>query len=363
MLFRSIPIQWSKDHDSYLGNLLEIYGDTDWAIISKGMNQKFSEIKRTEKDCRDRWRLFLKTGNSNQLWSDKERFLLLVSHRKYKNRWSEIAQVLHKQSRNLIKNRFYTLFRKIRNKVKNDDVYINSLLDLLEINYVLSLIEEYQSIPSENATPEKNYAHKLVQRMDKKKVDDYKVKINKLYKSKGTMEEQFEKCYELYGDGKIEPEKLVIKDEDMECKPLNLNKSDEEIKVRITLPYPKDFDNSELMSCNEKNNFWKSAFLDSQPKSATFSIFSPGSSSAFSQVCSAGVMRDDEGFGFSQFANSVNITKPEKQFSNQLVPPPNPSFRFTSQYTSPQKPMQNPINSFQPTNMPQPHYWFNSGAN
>jgi hypothetical protein len=289
---------WTKDQDDYLACLIETYRNMDWNTIAESMSKKFKESKRTEKECRSRWRMILGADGKKLLWSDRERYLLLTSHLRFKNRWSEIAQILHKANRNLIKNRFYTLFRKIRNRVKNNDVHINSPLDLLEIYYVLQLVEQYFNAPIRAITEEKNYAHKLVQRMDKKKVIDYKVRVTDLYSNKGTIDDLFKECGKLYGE---EGSTAIHEDA---CNHIDLE--DNEEKTKITLPCPKDFDKEKVMSIEEKADFWRCVF-NKQACSAQipYSARNSVSSSLFSQVQSAGsmAMRDDEAFGFSQFIN------------------------------------------------------------
>jgi len=330
---------WTKDQDDYLVHLIENNGNINWSMIAESMAKKFKGIKRTEKECCSRWRMILGTGGKKPLWSDRERYLLLIAHKKYKNRWSEIAQILHKTNRNLIKNRFYTLFRKIKNRVKNNDVYINSPLDLLEIYYVLQLMEQYFNASITTITEEKNYGHKLVQRMDKKKVIDYKIRVTDLYSNKGTIDDLFKECGKLYG----EEEDIVAQDE--ACKHIDLEDNEEESK--ITLPYPKDFNERRIMGIEEKDDFWRCTFYNRQASSAQVSYSARNSvcSSLFSQAQSAGnmAMRDDEGFGFSQF---INHYEDNNKYHNQLFPPSvssaNTQFSYASFSFQPSPRIQEP---------------------
>ncbi len=338
--------EWTKDHDVYLRSLVEMYGDSDWHIVAECMNNKFKECFRTGKDCRNHWKSYLDTTGPKQSWNDRERYLLLVAHQKYKNRWSEVARMLRKQSSNLIKNRFYTLFRKIRNRIKNNDLITTSPLDLLEIYYVLTLIEQYHATLPEKTTveyAEKNYAHKLVQQIDKDKVADYKAKVLELHKGEGTMAELFEKYATVYITKQPETvEENIITKSVPECKEIDFadNENEEEVKIKITLPSPNTFSNSDVMTDEEKDAFWKSAFLSKEPKSDRVQVKSAAydngsvASSVFSQTRSAGpmAMRDDEYFGFSQFATpfeSEEARPAVPKFPNHLLPPSAASFGGT----------------------------------
>lgn len=309
---------WNRGQDDYLADLIKTYGDANWHIIADYMGKRYKYTEFSDKDCHDRWQLFLSRNEKKQLWTNRERYLLLIAHKKHKNRWSEIARMLHKTSRNLIKNRFYTLFRKITNRVKNNDIYINSLLDLLEIYYVLQLVEQYFDIPRANITEEKNYAHKLVQRMDKQKVTDYISRVTALYSKKGTISDLFRECGQLYA------ENIAVESGAMDCNEIAIDDNEEEGK--IILPFPKDFNKERMISNEEKNDFWICAFHNKETKSAQipYSADNSANSSFFSQVQSAGsvAMREDEGFGFSQFINPYEgYESGDKKFYDQLYHP------------------------------------------
>jgi hypothetical protein len=305
------------------------------------MNTKFDSISATPKDCFRYWKIL--TGR-RESWSDKERYLLLIAHQKYKNRWAEVAQMLNKQSRNFVKNRFYTLFRKIRNRIKNGNINVTSLLDLLEILYMILLIEQYCKSPAKKVQQEKNYTYKLVQKIDKEKVAKYKIMLKEVYKNKANMEQLFEKYSTLY---------CSQSHKNSEYKQIDLN----EIEEKIVLPHPKNFINCEVMTTEEKNNFWKAAFSNKQSISPNLFNGLPSSikdlpeCSIFTQPQTTGsTIRDDEGLRFSQL---FGLNKPEKSFGRYHLPPLNggcpratdsdsfrPFFSFTNaELSSPKLPL------------------------
>eukprot|EP00826_Nyctotherus_ovalis_P052834 TRINITY_DN6777_c0_g1_i3.p1 TRINITY_DN6777_c0_g1~~TRINITY_DN6777_c0_g1_i3.p1 ORF type:complete len:234 (-),score=50.98 TRINITY_DN6777_c0_g1_i3:149-850(-) len=133
--------------------------------------------------------------------------------------------------------------------------------------------------------------------MNPAKVLSYKNKVNELYHSKGTTEDLLKECGRLYGGEK----------EGMECGNIELN--EEEGRTRITLPHPRNFGARKKISSEEKDSFWRCAFCDSKEKSAQISSSAKtfACSPFFSQSQSAGAIREDEGFGFSQFVNPFEI--------------------------------------------------------
>jgi len=354
-------LEWTKEHDIYLQSLVEMYGDGDWAIISECMNNKFKGISLSTKDCRTRWKTTLDTSGGKQSWSDRERYLLMVAHRKYKNKWSDVARMLHKQSSNLIKNRFYTLFRKIKNRIKNNDLAISSPLDLLEIYFVIELIEEYhQLLPDKQAHgieySEKNYAYKLVQQIEKTKVAEFKAKIIESHSKEGNITELFNKYEKIYIPQPNLPNpgiNIIIEpahnEEAMDCEEIQFAKEiEEEPKIKITLPRPNSFHNSEAMTDEEKVGFWKNAFAIKESLSAkaqineVHSAFS-ASSAMHDNVYSAGAIssRQDEHFDFSQFATPFEAE--DKKMCAFAAPSSNNFSQYGSQLEIP--PIIHPLTS------------------
>ena len=111
----------------------------------------------------------------------------------------------------------------------------------------------------------------------------------------------------------------------MDCKKIDLLKEPEdEFKIKITLPTPNSFNNSEAMTEEEKDAFWKSAFAIKESRSEKIQVNSARASfSEYSamegQAYSAGAlhMRGDEHHDFSQFAAPFES---EEQKSNMVIP-------------------------------------------
>jgi hypothetical protein len=291
---------WAKDIDDYLIGLVEIYENGDWWLIKESMSRNFKDFRQSEEDCRNRWRFLMSTCEKRAIWTEHERYNLLLGHQKYRNKWSEVARIMKNTTRNITKNRFYTLFRKVRNKVKNIDFNISSSLDLLETYYVLDLMDQYLKVPPESVNDSKYYALKLAQKMDPKKLHDYRNKIAEIYRNKGTMEQLFKECGDLFG--KEDPRRLEEKDETMKCNKIELN--EEEGKKSASLAH-EGLCVKRRMDKRDKDCFKYTSFYDGEIRSAqaTYSALSSVTPSFFSQAQSTGIMREDEGFGFSQFVN------------------------------------------------------------
>ncbi len=186
--------KWSKEQDAFLESIIETYGTRDWNIVADNMNSKFGSVPRTAKQCRLRWQKRQSLSKHN--WSEQEEAELLWAHQKYKNSWSDISTALGGRKSNSIKNRFYTIFRKVKNKIKRGDLTYDSKIELLQIQYVLSVIETYLSTIT---TPEaaaakagKDFICKLVQRIDPTAFASYKAKFAELTAAQPPMQDLFQ---------------------------------------------------------------------------------------------------------------------------------------------------------------------------
>lgn len=138
---------WSKDKECYMKSLITAHGVGNWRLVTESMNRGFPEKPTTEVECKEHWYNNLDPSLTKKQWSDKEEFEMLQAHRKCQNKWTEVAKILNARSNNTIKNRFYSIFRKVKNKIKRSEVFYNSKLELLEIHYMISLMKFYLSHP------------------------------------------------------------------------------------------------------------------------------------------------------------------------------------------------------------------------
>jgi len=124
------------------------------------------------------------THGTEKPWSEQEELKMLIAHQKYKNNWSNVAREIHGRTNNSIKNRFYSIFRKIKNKIKRRDLVYNSKLEVIETMYMITLMEEYFAtpLPSSGITGKrgKDFLYTLLKGLPLDDVKDYKrnIKIN-----------------------------------------------------------------------------------------------------------------------------------------------------------------------------------------
>jgi len=194
-LARNVRNLWTKDQDGQLANLVSSYGSDNWSTISVALNFGFPNQVKSPQQCCKRWREILEIENDRKEWTEEDELRMIIAHKKYKNRWASISESLKGRSNNTIKNKFYSVFRKVRGKIIKSDCTHISKLELLEIHYMISLIEHHLANPL--LTPKvkgkrgKDFIYSLIYNLNLREVSEYKKKIQELYKAEGTMEELF----------------------------------------------------------------------------------------------------------------------------------------------------------------------------
>ncbi|OMJ83334.1 hypothetical protein SteCoe_15800 [Stentor coeruleus] len=135
---------WKCEEDQILRNLVKQYGSKRWTMISNELNKAFG-IKRTPKQCRDRWFNNLCQHGKAAPFTDSDITIIIEYLNKYGNQWSKIAKHLPGQTENSIKNYMYATVRRNlrkfnRNKLETEKIVFNSftILNNPEIRKILT---------------------------------------------------------------------------------------------------------------------------------------------------------------------------------------------------------------------------------
>lgn len=147
-----------------------------------------------------------KQGNvytgSKDPWTEEEEFKMIVAHKKYKNKWSDMTDLLKRRNNNTIKNKFYSVFRKIKGKVQKADYSYESKLELLEIHYIVALIidhlEHPTMYPKAKGKRGKDFIYSLIHNLTLEMVQDYKKQIEELTKDEGSIEDLIKQLTDIY---------------------------------------------------------------------------------------------------------------------------------------------------------------------
>lgn len=97
---------WTEAEDQQLRSLVGEYGTKKWAAIAETMGTKAS------KQCRRRWQNYLNAEVTKGGWSAHEDALLIEGHKKFGNRWTEIAKMVRGRTDNAVKNRYMAICKK-----------------------------------------------------------------------------------------------------------------------------------------------------------------------------------------------------------------------------------------------------------
>lgn len=184
---------WTKEQDEYIRNLVD---PNDWNSIAEKANLLFPKSEKTPQEYNKRWQSLTDDIENRDPWSTREEVCVLIAHNLYKNKWSEMGSMLKGRSNNTIKNKFYSIFRRIKGKIQKSDYSYNNKLELLETYYIISIIEQYLANPSQCSRSKgkrgKDYIYSLIHNITYTEVMDYKEKINLLAKNEGSMKDLFD---------------------------------------------------------------------------------------------------------------------------------------------------------------------------
>ena len=175
---------WTQEENNYLRTLVAIHGTRDWSAISSNLRLAFRESRWSRDEIKEHWYNVLDPSITKRAWSDEEEIKLLRAHYIYQNKWADVAATLDGRSSNTSKNRFYCVFRKVKNKIKRKDQTYTTSLELLEIRYIIYVMLRYYDFPPPvlhtKAKPAKDFVQTLLHNLKKEEVLQYKADMQRL---------------------------------------------------------------------------------------------------------------------------------------------------------------------------------------
>lgn len=176
--------EWGSEEDKFLKTLLTIGELHDWSQVTFLMGIRFPEKTWSTAECKERWNGIVNAPDSKKSWSMSDELEVLVVHKLCGNNWSAASELLQGRSNNSIKNRFYSIFRKIVSKVKRMETKYSCQIELLEILYILSLMKHHISNPSsfiiKKGRRGKDFIYNLMKNIYTENIEKFESALNKL---------------------------------------------------------------------------------------------------------------------------------------------------------------------------------------
>jgi hypothetical protein len=126
-------------------------------------------------------------------WTAEESLQLILDNKAYKNKWAHYSEKLKGRTTNDKKNRFYSIFRKVKTQILKNDYTFSNDLELLEIHHVISILPKYLASQDQNAQANrkrgKDYIYTLILGLSLAHVQEYVAEFTRLTKSQGSFAE------------------------------------------------------------------------------------------------------------------------------------------------------------------------------
>lgn len=103
--------KFTQDEDEKLRELVQNHGQKQWDVIARNL-RKLTNIERTPRQCRDRWKHYLSPSVSQKEWNITEDRLLLTCTQKYGAQWAALVKFFPGRTDINLKNRWNKLQRK-----------------------------------------------------------------------------------------------------------------------------------------------------------------------------------------------------------------------------------------------------------
>lgn len=196
-----------------------------------------------------------KSKDQEQPWTELEEVTMLIAHQRHQNKWANIAETLHGRSNNSIKNRFYSMFRRVKNKARKMDFSYGSRLELHEAFYMMELMEQYfdNPLPAAESSGKrgKDFLYSLLKGIDIGTVKRYKGELSKYSVNRFTLEELWLELADREAEIKSSRPKKLEQIEHRNIVP-SLNHLNSHNECFYLLPHPNNFYNSCALTQEEK---------------------------------------------------------------------------------------------------------------
>ena len=130
---------FSRDEDKRLKQLVGEYGLEKWEIIAERM------IKRTPRQCRERWNNCLSDAVKNP-WTKEEDKLVLENFEKLGAKWKKIKKLFPGRSQISVKNRWRELSRKPSDKLQAQQDSLSVPVQAEAINVIIQQPDANQNL-------------------------------------------------------------------------------------------------------------------------------------------------------------------------------------------------------------------------